>query len=164
MDKLGIEPIQLLTQIFNFSVMVFILTKFLYKPITKTLEERRKKIAEGLKYSQDLKDELEKTDKKRQAVLDDAKKEARKIIEEGKKTGTKQEEEIVANAEKEAREVIEKARKEIDLERKDMEEKMKKEAVEIAGAMTEKILSDILSVSDHQSIIDKKLKEISKLK
>ncbi|MCL4338932.1 hypothetical protein M1271_04545, partial [Patescibacteria group bacterium] len=64
MEKLGVEPFQLLTQLFNFFLMVFILTKFLYKPITKKLEERKKKIEEGLEYADRMKSEMEKSDKK----------------------------------------------------------------------------------------------------
>ncbi|MBI4990547.1 hypothetical protein HZB96_00460 [Candidatus Gottesmanbacteria bacterium] len=36
MEKLGVEPVQLLTQVFNFLVMVFLLTKVLYKPILRS--------------------------------------------------------------------------------------------------------------------------------
>ena len=48
MENIGIEPYQLLTQVINFALMIFILTKLLYKPILKGLEERKKKIEEGL--------------------------------------------------------------------------------------------------------------------
>src|SRR3989338_9157846 len=51
MDKIGVEPVALLTQIINFLLMVLILSKILYKPILKMLDERKKKIEEGLKYT-----------------------------------------------------------------------------------------------------------------
>ncbi|MCL5798272.1 MAG: F0F1 ATP synthase subunit B, partial [Patescibacteria group bacterium] len=98
MEKLGVEPFQLLTQLFNFFLMVFILTKFLYKPITKKLEERKKKIEEGLEYADRMKSEMEKSDKKRQDVIDRAKLDAKKIVEEAKKEGRKLEAEIVEKA------------------------------------------------------------------
>ena len=43
MEQLGIEPLQLITQILNFAVLVFFLNKYLYKPILNTLETRKKK-------------------------------------------------------------------------------------------------------------------------
>ena len=54
MEKLGIELTQILTQIFNFTLMVFLLTKLLYKPVIKKLEERKAKIAEGLAYTEKM--------------------------------------------------------------------------------------------------------------
>lgn len=164
MEKLGIEPIQLLTQLFNFIVMVFILTKLLYKPLNKVLEERKRKIAEGLAYTQKMQEESEKSEQKREEVITEAKKEARKIIEEGKKSGKKLEEEIIEKAHKEAEAVLVKARKEIELERQDLEKSMRVQTVEIASAMTEKVLMDVLSGDDHRTIIDKKLKEIANLR
>jgi F-type H+-transporting ATPase subunit b len=164
MEKLGIEPIQLLTQIFNFLIMVFILTKMLYKPLTKKLEERRKRITEGLEYADKMKIELDENEKKREEIISKAKTEVRKIIEEGKKSGKKLEEDIISKAHKEAVSILEKARKEIKLERQEMEESLRSEAVKIAAVMAEKVLSDVLTVEDHQAIIDKKLKIIANLK
>ena len=89
MEKLGIEQIQLLLQTFNFVVMAVLLTKFLYKPILKSLSDRRKKIAEGLLFAEKIKKEEEKTENKRQEVLAKAREESRKIIEEGKQAGKK---------------------------------------------------------------------------
>lgn len=164
MEKLGIEPIQILTQLFNFLIMVFILSKMLYKPIMKKLDERRKIIAEGLEYADKMKTELEESEKNREEIISKAKIEVRKIIEEGKKSGKKLEEEIISKAHKEAIAILEKVRKEIKMERQEMEESLRTQAVEIATVMAEKVLSDVLSVEDHQVIIDKKLKIIANLK
>lgn len=162
MDKLGIEPIQLLTQVFNFVVMVVLLTKFLYKPILKALEERKKKIQAGLEYAEKMEEELEKTDKKRQAVIDAAKDEGRKIIEESKKTGKLLEAEIIEKAHKEAAGILDKGRKELELERAEMEKQLQLNTVEIAQTWVKTVLGNVLSVKNQQAIIDKKLKELAK--
>lgn len=164
MEKLGIEPIQLLTQLFNFLVLVFVLGKLLYKPILKVLEERKRKIAEGLEYTEKMKRELEKNEEKREEIIAVAKKEARQIIEEGKKSGKKLEEEIVANAHKQEAAIFAHGKKEIDFEKSEMEKELKKEAIDIASAMVEKILSDTLTLGDHKSIIEKKIRLLSNLK
>lgn len=163
MEKLGIQPIQLLTQIFNFLVMVILLTKFLYKPIIKMLDERKKKIQEGIEYTEKSKIELEKIDKKKQEVLKTADLAAKKVIEEGKLTGKKLEAQIVEKARKEAEDYIEKAKKEFALEKAEMEKQLKEQAIEIAAAMAQKILSQILDAKDQKYIIDKKLKEIARI-
>lgn len=163
MEKLGIQPIQLLTQTFNFLVLLFILRKFLYKPILKALDDRRKKIEEGLSYAEQTKKEFEKSEQKKEEILQKALGEARKITQEAKKTAAKIEAEIMAKAEERAKEIIEKARKEAATEREQIEKEVKKEAVEIAARMVEKLMKDALLVTDHQAIVDKKLKELNKL-
>lgn len=162
MDKLGIQPIQLLAQIFNFLILVILLQKFLYKPILKALDERKKKIEEGFVFSQKTKEELEEAEKKKEEMIKKARNEAKQIIEEAKKSGKKLEKEIVEAGEKEALEISEKAKKTLEKERLEMAKQMERETVEVALAMVEKILRDILTEKDHQVIIEKKLKDAAK--
>lgn len=163
MEQLGIEPIQLATQVFNFVVMVVILTKFLYKPILKKLEERRKKIEEGLALTEKMKVELEKNEKKRQEIIDVAKEEARKIIEDGKKTGKKVEAEIIEKAHTEASTILEKGKEELEREKLEMEKQLRQQTVEIAQTWVEAMLKEVLRGKNQQTIINKKIRELAKL-
>jgi len=85
MEKLGIQPIQLLLQAINFLIILLILKKFLYRPILKMLDDRKKKIDEGLLYSDRMKSEFEKSEKKRAEVVEKGKIEAQKLIIEARK-------------------------------------------------------------------------------
>ncbi len=163
MEQLGIEPIQLLTQVVNFVLMVFLLTKFLYKPILDALDKRRKKIEEGLAFSEKMKAETEEMSKKHQEMIDEAKEEARRIIDEGKKNGKALEQEIIDKAHSESAQIVEKGREELEVERSQMERQLRVQTVQVAKSMTEKILADSLKESDHRRIIDQKIEEISKL-
>lgn len=163
MEQLGIEPVQLLTQVLNFVIMVVLLTKFLYKPVMQKLEERRKKIEEGLLYTEKMKKEMEELDKKRQEVIDKAKEEAKRIIEEGKKSAKSVEKAIIEKAHQEAAAILEKGEAELKLSRRQMESSIKVQTVDIAQNIVKKLLEDILTTSDQQKIIDKKIKEIARL-
>lgn len=162
MEKLGVEPIQLLTQIFNFVVMFLVLSKLLYKPILKALEDRRKKIEEGLQYAEKMKAETEKNEKKREDIISQAKDQARKIIEEGKKSGRIIEAEIIEKAHKEAQDVIAKGRSELSLERIEMEKLLRGQTIDIATSMVESILRQILDKNYQTEVINKKIRELEK--
>ena len=163
MDKIGVEPVALLTQILNFLLMVFILTKILYKPILKMLDERKKKIEEGLKYTEKMQLEMMKLEKKKAEILDKAHEEAKKIVEEGKKAGKNLEADIIRLAHEEAKHVIESGKKEVNSEKAKMLKTLHRETIDISITMVEKILKDVLSPEDQKSIIDKKLKQIARL-
>lgn len=81
MEKLfkafGIDFKILISQIVNFFVVFFIIYKFFSKPLSQVIEERRKKIEEGLK----LREEAEKMLKKIKLIR---KKNLKKIFEERK--------------------------------------------------------------------------------
>ena len=159
MEQLGIQPVQLLAQILNFLILAFVLSKFLYKPILTTLENRRKKIQEGLEYTQKLKLELEKNEKKRQEIILKAKEEAKKIIEEGKKAGRGIEKEIVEKAHRQASEIIEKAKKDLEMERLVMQKQLKAQTVDVAKTWVEAVLRKVLNKKTQKSIVQKTIKE-----
>lgn len=162
MEQLGIQPLQILFQVFNFVVMVVLLKKFLYKPILKALDARRKKIAEGLEYTQKMQEEKEKNEKKREEILSKAKEEAKEIIQEGKAAGKNVETEIIAKAQKEANAILEKGKKELEMERSEMEQELKIQTVEIASNWVEEVLGKVLDTKKQQEIINKKLQELER--
>lgn len=153
---------QLATQAANFLIMVFILSKFLYKPILKKLDERKKKIQEGLEYTEKIKSEYEKTEKKRQEILEKAKNDAGKLIEEAKISAKKLEAEKLKKAEEEAGHIIIRAREEIEAERQNMKQILRKETVELAQVWLETILGKVLNEKTQKNIIDKKISELAK--
>jgi len=84
MDALGIQWKILLAQTISFSVVLFFLWRFAYRPIFAMLEARREKIAESLANAEKIKAQLAKTETDRQAVLSQAGDLADKMIEEAR--------------------------------------------------------------------------------
>lgn len=160
MEQLGIQPLQLLTQIFNFVLMVVLLSKFLYKPILKVLDARRKKIAEGLEYTQKMQKEIEKNEIKREEILSKAKDEARRIIDEGKLRGKQKEEEIIKKAQEEASILLTKGREELNAQRQELEKDLRSKTVDIAQNWVEAVLSKVLDTKTQQTIINKKIRDL----
>lgn len=163
MEQLGIQPVQLLMQIINFGILVFLLNKFLYAPIVRMLDERKRKIEEGLASTKSMEIEAQKTEKNRQEIIEKARIEGKHVIEEAKKAAKRVEEELVKKAKQEAAAVVAKGHEDIEAESKRLKEQLQKESVELAALMTERILSHVLSEKEHHEIIEKRMKDISKL-
>jgi len=160
MEKLGIQPIPLILQVINFLILLFILKKFLYSPILKMLDERKKKIEEGLAYSEKMKSDFAKSENKRAEIVAKGKLEAQKMIADAGKEAKRKENEIITKAQQEAKELIGKAEKEISLMREKLEKDLHKRAVEIAARMVEKIIKEALTGEMQKSVVDKKLKQV----
>lgn len=158
MEKLGIEPVLLLTQVINFTILVIVLTKFLYKPILKMLDERKKKIEEGLALSVEMAAKEEEIQKEKEKVLDKAKTEGAKIIEEYKVQGKKMESEIIAAANEEAKRLKEKVSLDLDEEKKKMWGELRKQLLVLAMEMSKKAVGDLLSDKSQRLILERKLK------
>lgn len=112
MEALGIDPKILLAQIINFSILLFLLKKFLYGPIIKMLDDRKEKIEQGLKDSEKAKEMLENVEtetvmKNEKAFID-----AKEIVESAKKEASEKAAEIIKKANHDADEMIKKAQAE----------------------------------------------------
>jgi len=164
MKELGIEPILLLAQIINFGIIVFLLKKFLYKPVLTMLDKRRKEIEKGLELTEKAKTEQEKFEKKRDTLLDEARKQAKSIIDEAKKQGKEKEKEIIANAHKESAEVLDRAQKHIEELGIDARKKARAESVDLAVEMIERVLPEVLRESDHRKLFERQLASLKSVK
>lgn len=164
MDKLGIEPKLIVAQVVNFAIIMFVLTKLLYKPILAMLEKRKKKIEEGLALTEKLKEEEEKLEVKKSKVLAEARKEGVALIEEAKAQAKNEAKAIVDAAHKEADEIIEKGKEQTALEKEHMKKDVQNEAIELATVMAKRLLSSVMTTEMQHTVLSKhinKLKEIA---
>jgi F-type H+-transporting ATPase subunit b len=162
MKELGIEPLLLLAQIVNFGILFFVLKKFLYKPILAMLDKRKQEIEEGLSSATKSAKQEEKLKEKEAELLLQAKKDAKVIVEQAKKQLDEQKKQIIAEAHSQATEILAKAKVQADQATKAQEESMRGLAVELATAMVEKVLPEILSEGDHRKLLAVKLKDLDK--
>lgn len=107
--QLGINGKLFLAQGFNFLVVLFVLTIFVYRPLLKLLEERRKKIEFGLRGAEEAERRLRKADEEGVKKIKEADKSAMQIIGVAEESARKRSEEIVAVAEKKAGSIVEAA-------------------------------------------------------
>ena len=75
---------QILLQLINFGIVLFVLVKFLYKPVLKILDQRSEKIDAGLAAAEKNLEEQAKVEELKKKQLTQAEKQASKIIEEAK--------------------------------------------------------------------------------
>lgn len=148
MENLGINPILLLTQVVNFLIMVFLLKKYLYKPVLFVLEEREKKVLQGLKDQEALEKEKEKLVLQKKGVIEEAKDEGKRIIVEMTAEGRKKEKEIIARAWQEAENILKKGKEEIKGEEDKLRRKLAQETANIALEMAYRAMKDLLKKLD----------------
>ena len=132
-------------QMISFLILVFLLNKFLYKPLLKFLDKRAETIKNTLdrtrKAEQGAKAELERIKKE----YDDARRDSYKIREQAKEIAGKEKENIIANAQKEAEFVVDKAKKGIEQKVAQIKEDLRRKVGELAVNIAEKLLRTSLS-------------------
>lgn len=130
----------LLLQIVNVLVLMLILQRLLFKPITKVLDEREARIRGPLEEAKIAQEMAEKALKIIEDELVQARQKAAAILSEVRREGTAEQMKIVEAAKEHERELIAKAAKEIGKEAAEAKKILQKDAEIIASEIAVKIL------------------------
>ena len=160
MEKLGIQPLLLLAQIVNFGVIFVVLSKFLYKPVLKNLNERKKKIEESMKVISDAEEEMRKIEKRKDEAKKESREEAKVIIKNANKQSEQLKAEANETASKELKVMKNRIEKEMEAKYARLEKELTAKTVDIAAGMAEKLLKDVLSAQDHHKVIQSQMKKL----
>lgn len=139
---------QVLFQIFNFGVILWVLTKYLYKPVLKMLDDRAKKINEGQAAAEKNIKAAAELEKEHKEMLSKARKEASAITRDATTEAKKQADAIIYEARQkaaaESAQLHKAAEDEIAKKHKEMESSLK----QLVVATTSKLLSEVLTEAE----------------
>ncbi len=155
---------QLLFQIINFGVLIFVLNKFLYGPIVKIIDQRNKKIQDGIKAAEKNLEEKAGLDEFKKKIQLKAEKEATEILSKARKQATDQSKQIVAQSKTETQDIAQKEFENLKEKLNDEEAKMKNRIGNLVVDMTAKVLEETLTSADQHKIVDRELKILAKAK
>ncbi len=142
--KLGINPIYLLSQIVVFSVLAFLLGKFMYNPILNMLEKRKERIAKGLEDARAADEARAKADEEAARILEEARKKAQQIVAEATTSAEQVRTNIEAQADEQALKILAQAREDAESERNQILSEMRGQIGALSIAAAQKILGESL--------------------
>ncbi len=152
--KFGVSWPLLTGQMVNFCLVAAVLYRFALKPILATLEERQKKIAEGLQQSAEAKQKLAEAEQQAKVLLNQASKEAQELLQEAKLLGDKMKQEHAQSARLAAEDILQKAQERIHLDYQSMKQDLEKDLVRLVVLTTEKVLGKTLQEKDKTAYME----------
>jgi|SRR5690554_30533 len=134
----------------TFLLLMFVLTKFVWKPIMGVVNKREQNIQEALDMAKKTKAEMEQLQTKNANLLKEARIERDEMIKEAKETTVQMIESAKAKAKEEADKIIENARISIEAEKTAAMSELRKDVAGIALEIAEKIIREELSSDEKQ--------------
>jgi len=145
--------VTLIIQIIAFVVMIWLVNKYLWRPISGLLEQRQKRIADGLAAAEKGKHERELAEKHAKEALAEAKSRSAEIIALAERRAGEIIEESKDQARSEGQRLIEAANAEIEQEFIRAREQLRKEVAGIAVDGARKILQREIDAKAHDDIL-----------
>lgn len=138
----GLDTRLIVIQIINFAILAGALWYFLYEPVLKMLDERKKKIEDGLQDAEDAKALKENAEAERIKLLTRAEKEADAVAEKAKVHATEKSAQIVTAAEAKADALVKEAAKKSEELKAKAHKESEAEIAKLAVLAAEKVLAE----------------------
>jgi F-type H+-transporting ATPase subunit b len=143
-----------------FSLILWILAKFAWKPILNSLKNREKTIDEALQSAELAKQEMIKLKSDNEKILSEARQERDKLMKEARNVKEKIILDAQEQAQQEAHKIIESAKQSIENEKKSAINEIKTQIALLSVSIAEKVIREKLDSGKQTELIDKLLKDI----
>jgi F-type H+-transporting ATPase subunit b len=147
-------------QMIAFVVFVWFCMKFVWPPIVKALEARKKTIADGLAAAERGKHERELAEKKALETLKQAKQDAAEVMAAAEKRAAEIADEAKGHARTEAERIVAAARAEIEQEVNRAREQLRAAVAELAVAGAARILEKEVDARSHAKLLEAVVKQL----
>jgi F-type H+-transporting ATPase subunit b len=165
MENPGLVSPNLVTFLFtlvNIGILFFILRAILFKPVTKFMEERSKKIQDAIDQAEKDKSQAKELLRQYEERLKGAREEAEGILRAARETARQEAEGIVAGGREAAEALLANARKQVEAEQKAALARFRSEAAALVVSASARLLRRELNQEDHRRYAGLLLQELGK--
>ena len=159
LSNLGINLPGFLWHTFNFILLIFLLSRILYKPIVSMLDQRQRRIRESIEEAERVRAEAARADQERQAQLGQTRREIQDMLAQATQMAERIQSEARRDADQRAQQIIERARQEAQAERAQAMGEARREGANLAVLAAERGISRNLDHQAQRQLVDEFLAE-----
>lgn len=156
---LTVDPYWIVVSIVQFLILYWLLRRFLWGPVTHALDERARKIREGLDMAESAKQERERMKQEVEQLLAQARREAGELAERTTKAAEAAAADIKAQAKVEADRTREKGRADAQALHDQALAQLRSEVASMVVLAASRILGREVSPEQHRALIERSLDE-----
>ena len=145
----------LIVQMVVFATLIGITMKWIWPPLLNMMDERQRKIAQGLAAAEKGQQELSEARSKADAIVRESRERANQIIDHAQHRANELLEEAKGAADSESARIVAAAQQQIELETTRAKENLRREVAGIAVGAAAKLLGREIDPRAHADLLDK---------
>jgi F-type H+-transporting ATPase subunit b len=146
----------------TFLAVLFVLGKFVWRPLLTMLDERENRIQKSLEDAEKAALRAKEAEIRYKETLDTGRSEAMEIVQKSKVTGEKMRDDLIKEARQNAEKLLKDAELRIQTEKEKALQEIRSEAADLIIKATEAILKREVGSKDNQALINETLKAFEK--
>ena len=158
----GLNPILTLAQIVNFLIILYILKRFLYKPLFRILNKREELVKESVQKADESSKALEKAQEEERKIIAQAQETAKQIVSDAKEQSADILKKAEENTKKQTDKMLKDAKTQIELETQQAQGQLNKYVSQLALKMLKTSIDHVFTEKEQSEIIERATKEMQK--
>lgn len=154
LQALGINLPSLLWHAVNFLLLVALLTKFLYQPVVRMLDDRAARVKESIERAESIKEQLIHTGEETKRQLEAARKEAQAIVDQANQMAQAVKAQAKQEAQSEADKIVAKAHAQLEQERELAVTELRREMADLVIAAATKVIGQSLDEKAQHRLVE----------
>jgi F-type H+-transporting ATPase subunit b len=158
-NSFGVNVVSLVFYLALFALVLFLLSRFAFKPVLGAIEDRQRKIDESLDAAQTAAGSVEENRRKAEESLREASAQAQEILSRANKAAAEVREQATADAKAQADAIVEKARAEIERERSAAVAELRAQVVDLALLAAGKVIEANLDDERNRRLVQETIQQ-----
>ena len=159
-DLIKVVPGLMIWTLVTFAITFFVLKRYAFGPIQKTIDARRERIRQSIEEADRAREEARKLLEEHRRLVGQAKREADGILAEARKIADAQRERIREETEADRQRRLEETKRQIEAETLRALEQIRAEVGELTLAAAAKVTGKVLDRDDHRRLIEDAIGEL----
>lgn len=143
-----------------FAITFYVLKRFAFGPIQRTIDERRDRIRKAVEEADNAREEARELLEQHRRLIANAKGEAAEILAEARRVADAQLERVKEEAEAERKRRLEETHRQIEAETKRSLDLIRSEVAELTLQATARVTGKVLDAEDQRRLIDEAIGEL----
>jgi F-type H+-transporting ATPase subunit b len=143
-----------------FGITFFVLRKYAFGPIQRTIDERRERIRKAVEEADRAREEARSLLEQHRQLIAQAKSEAGEILADARKVADAQIERVKEEAEAERQRRLEETQRQIEAETKRSLDLIRSEVADLTLEATTRVTGKVLDAEDQRRLIDEAISEL----
>lgn len=154
----------IIIQLISTGILCTILSKLLYKPVTKFLQKRKENIENNINEANTKLSQAEALKFEYEIKLKDIEKEKSAILEDARNRAKQNEAQIIEDAKKEAEAIKNRAMIDIQREKDKVKEEIRLQIIEVSSLVASKFISKSINEQEQDKLIDQVIADLGEVK
>jgi len=159
-DLIKVVPGLMIWTLVAFLITLFVLKRYAFGPIQRTIDERRERIRRALEEADHARDEARRLLEEHRSLIGQARGQAEEILSEARKVAEAMARRVKEETEADRQRRLEETHRQIEAETHRALQQIRTEVAELTLVATTKVTGKVLEDADHRRLIEDAIKDL----